>query len=82
VAPPSEKDVLEVHGMFFLYNAEDDEIWLWEEKGQVWSVLPDIPSYLRIVNSRLAVIDIRTMQHRCNCLIFDVVNFGCKCGGV
>jgi hypothetical protein len=40
VAPPSEKDVLEVHGMFFLYNAEDDEIWLWEEKGQVWSVLP------------------------------------------
>jgi hypothetical protein len=82
VAPPPEEGILEVHGLRFFYDAEEDEVWLWEERGQVWAVLPDKPAYLKIVNDRLAVVDFKTRRHRCNCPLFLVMNLGCKCGGV
>jgi len=78
--PHTDKDVLEVHGLKFFYDGED--LWFLERKDDVWEVLPDLPSYLVVVNGRLALIDSRTGRPKCNCPLFNVVNFGCKCGGV
>lgn len=80
VPSPQEDGALEVHGCYFLYD--DEEFWLWDEKKQVWLVLPEQPSYLVIVQGKLAVLDIRTGRPRCNCEPFVVNNFGCACGGV
>lgn len=77
---PSEDGVLEVHGAYFHYDEE--EFWLWDEKQQVWIVLPEQPSYLTIVCGRLALIDVKTGRPRCNCSHLQVVNYGCKCGGI
>jgi hypothetical protein len=79
---PTEEDVLEVHGMSFLYDVDDDEVWLWEEHEQVWTVLPERPSYLEVVNGKLTLIDLRTKKPKCVCDPFQVNNYGCKCGGV
>jgi len=68
--------------MFFLYDKEDDEVWMWEDRGEVWAVLPDKPAYLRVVQGKLTTLDFKTRRPKCNCDRFVVVNFGCKCGGV
>ena len=78
--PPKEDGVLEIHGCYFFYD--DEEFWMWDEKRQGWLVLPEQPSYLTVVQDRLALIDIRTGRPKCNCPEFQVNNFGCKCGGV
>jgi hypothetical protein len=82
VPPPHDPDVLEVHGLFFVYDEDDDEVWMWEEKGQVWSVLPMRPPYLTVVQDKLTLIDPKTRKPKCVCDLFVVVNLGCKCGGV
>lgn len=77
---PTEKDILEVHGMRFYYDGE--EVWLWDTKQKLWYALPERPAYLAIVGGKLALIDIHTGRPKCNCDSFQVNNFGCKCGGV
>ena len=77
---PTDDGTLEVHGCFFHYDGED--FWFWDEKQWSWTVLHQPPSYLVVVNGRLAVIDIDTGRPKCNCSHQQVVNFGCKCGGV
>lgn len=77
--------MLEVHGMFFLYDAEDDEVWLWEDRAQVWGVLPARPEYLDVVNGKLVFVGIKKKDEgvrECDCDNFVLFNFGCKCGGI
>ena len=78
--PYADEDVLEVHGLKFLYDGED--LWFLERPDGAWTVLPDLPSYLVVVQGRLALIDFKTGRPKCNCPRFEVVSFGCKCGGV
>ena len=77
---PDDENVLEVHGLKFVYDGDD--VWLWEKKEDVWKALPELPSYLVIVGDRLALMDPKTGRPKCNCDSFQVNNFGCKCGGV
>lgn len=78
--PPNKDRALEVHGMFFCYDGE--EFWLWSEAEDVWTVLPMKPSYLKVENGQLALIDdIFSGKKKCTCATFQVVNFGRKCGG-
>jgi hypothetical protein len=82
VSLPEDDEVLEVHGMRFFYDAEEDEVWLWDNRAELWSVLPAIPPYLRIINDRLALIGVHTETHECVCAYYQVINFGCECGGI
>lgn len=77
---PTDEGVLEVEGMYFCLF--EDDVWLWEEKGQVWTALPELPPYLCIVQGRLALIDLATGRPKCNCPHLRLMNLGCKCGGV
>jgi len=79
---PPEDGILEVHGLKFLYDDEEDEVWFWENRDAVWVVLPEIPSYLKVVNGKLSVLELRAKKSKCDCDNFVLFNFGCACGGV
>ena len=77
---PDDDGVLEVHGCHFHYDGAD--FWMWDEKLQAWLNLPEQPSYLVVVQGKLALIDVETGRPQCNCPHLQVMNAGCKCGGV
>ena len=74
--PPDTVEHEDVH-----YCFHGSEFWYWQNSSQQWVVLPECPSFLRLVGSVLVVVQ-EDGRHECACSSFQVNNYGCKCGGV
>jgi hypothetical protein len=74
-----EEDTIEYDGEFYCYF--DDEVWIWDHSLMSWMALIERPEFLTVIHDRVAIVDVTTGKHYCNCPRYQIPN-GCFCGGI
>jgi len=75
-----DEESIEYEGDYYCFF--DDELWIWSRRLSCWEVIDDVPDFLTVVNGRVAIVQLSTTRHFCNCLRYELPRSGCQCGGV